>query len=381
MEKEKTENKAFETGLTKVNDMYLPLITRQLENNNIVMNEYAKRCVINSIASINQMLANQGISWNDKSLDHSNITQILLNVASLELNPTAEPSECYFQIRNQKRKTANGGEEWKKIIEFGIQAGGNDVILSKFGRNVKKVYPCWLVREGDEFKYPSYKGVEYTPPEWNPTGGGKVIRVVYPILHNDNSIHYYIGERADVANNLLAHINNNMMNETFGICKDRYKATQAELEKIAEKKAEIKAKAKALGLDALDDEEIAKYISPAWKEDFSRETMIIRKMMNNVVKKIPKDFSSSVVQEAFIESTSEEYKFAKENIIEHTAVIEVDDIKELDTSSAADLQAESGEQEQGGKVTPPTTEKPLEAANDGQFEMNMGTRTKPDFLA
>lgn len=49
----------------------------------------------------------------------------------------------------------------------------------------------------------------------------------------------------------------------------------------------------------LDSEELAPYISPAWTEYQSREQMIIRKMRNNVVKKIPKDFGSAIAAEQF----------------------------------------------------------------------------------
>ena len=64
-----------------------------------------------------------------------------------------------------------------------------------------------------------------------------------------------------------------------------------------------------LDLDALlDSADFDKYISPAWKEEQSRESMIIRKMRNNVVKKIPKDFSSSFVSEIYNENSDETYK-------------------------------------------------------------------------
>ena len=40
--------------------------------------------------------------------------------------------------------------------------------------------------------------------------------------------------------------------------------------------------------DILDSQEYQSYISPAWKSPQSRESMIVRKMRNNIVKKIPK---------------------------------------------------------------------------------------------
>ena len=41
----------------------------------------------------------------------------------------------------------------------------------------------------------------------------------------DGTIDYLIAEREPVKTNLIAHIRNNLMNETFGICENRYKAT------------------------------------------------------------------------------------------------------------------------------------------------------------
>lgn len=318
-----TENKVakveptFKTKLAKVNDVYFPMITSQLENNNITFSEYAKSCTLNAIAAINNVLDTAGIDWNDASLDTSNITQTLMTVATLQLNPTANPRECYFQLRNVSVKGADGKQVWKKKIEFGMEGDGFDSLVSRFGRNVKRVYPHWLVREDDDFKYPRYVGLELTPPEWQPKGTGKVVRVVYPIQSTDGAVDYYIAERADVKRNLIAHISNNMMNETFGVCADRYKATEAQKLEIASKKKELLTKAKALELDALlDSDEFDKFISPAWKEEQSRESMIIRKMRNNVVKKIPKDFSSSLESEIYNENTDEAYRTYNEEYVE-----------------------------------------------------------------
>ena len=330
----------FSTQLTKVNDAYLPLITSQLESNNITLSEYAKSCVVNAISAINTTLDTQGISWGDKQLDTNGMTQILLSIAALQLNATANPRECYFQVRNVSYKDADGKTAWKKKIEMGIEGDGFDSLVSRFGRDVKKVYPHWLVREDDEFKYPRYVGLELTPPEWNPKGTGKVVRVVYPIQSTDGSINYYIAERADVKRNLIAHISNNLMNETFGICADRYKADDKQKQQIAEKKREVLAKAKELELDALlDSAEFDKYISPAWKEEQSRESMIIRKMRNNIVKKIPKNFASSLENELYNENTDETYKAYNDEYV----VVDEEELEPIALESGAKVDASTGE--------------------------------------
>lgn len=337
---EQKKETSYKTQLTKVNETYLPMITNQLENNNITLSEYSKSCVANAISAINNVLDTNGITWGDTSLDTNGITQILLSVATLQLNATANPRECYFQLRNVAVK--NGKETvWKKKIEMGIEGDGFDALVFRFGRDVKKVYPHWLVREDDDFKYPRYAGVSITPPEWQPKGTGKVVRVVYPIQSTDGSVEYYISERADVKKNLIAHISNNMMNETFGVCADRYKATDDQKVQIAEKKREVLDKAKELDLDALlDSAEFDKFISPAWKEH--SENMIVRKMRNNITKKIPKDFSSSLQAELFNETTDEAYRMHKaellevaNNDLEDAVIVDVDETTEETTEPAA----------------------------------------------
>jgi len=306
----------FSTGLVKVTETFAPMIERQLMGNGVNLDQYAKQCIVSAISAINAVLDSKNLKWDDPQLDKNNITQTLMNVAALKLNASASPREVYFQIRNVNVKI-DGKDNWKKQIEMGIEGDGNDAILNNFGRNVKQVRPYWAVREGDGFEYPSFNGLELTPPKWSPKGLGEVIRIVYPIIFKDDSIQYFIAERDDVAKNLVAHMSNNMMNETFGVCADRFKATPEQKKKIAEKKAEILKKAKELGLDALDDPEMQQYISPAWCEYQSRESMLIRKMRNNIVKKIPKDFGSSVVEMIHSEVTDDTYASVRREITEN----------------------------------------------------------------
>lgn len=290
----------FQTGLTKISNTFFPMIEKQLSGNGINMDSYQKQCVMNAISAINSVLDVKGISWGDPGLDKNNVTQILLSTAALKLNAAASPREVYFQTRNMKVQK-DGKDVWMKQIEMGIEGDGNDAILSNFGRGVEEVHQFWLVRSGDHFEYPKYKGIEMTPPEWSPTGKGEVVRIVYPITKKGGRVEYYIGERDDVTKNLIAHVKNNMMNETFGIAESRFKATQAQKKQIDDKKKEIIKRIEELGLSALDDETVEPFISPAWKDPQSRESMIIRKMRNNVVKKIPKDFGN-----AFVEMTYDE---------------------------------------------------------------------------
>lgn len=333
----------YQTTLTKISNLYFPMIEQQLTGNGVQFDDYQKQCVMNSISAINTVLDTKGITWNSPELDRNNVTQMLLQVAALKLNAAASPREVYFQTRNVKFLVTNpnGGkplEKWVKQIEMGIEGDGNDAILANYGRNIKEVHKYWLVREGDEFVYPRYKGIELAPPEWAPKGTGKVLRVVYPITRESGETEYHIAEREDVIRNLIAHVKNNLMNETFGIAKDRYNATAEEKKQIDVKKKEILQKIEGLGLDAaLNDESIEKYISPAWKDPQSRESMIIRKMRNNIVKKIPKDFGNAFVSMTYNEVEDDTYSRVRKEVNENAnqEVIDIPDEPEQTVTSRA----------------------------------------------
>ncbi|WP_259391718.1 hypothetical protein [Paenibacillus thiaminolyticus] len=348
----------FSTALTKVNDIFLPMIESQLTGHGINMDQYSKQCVMSAISSINTALDAKGIDWNDPQLDKSNVTQTLLSVASLKLNAAASPREVFFQVRNVKTKVPDGKDIWKKQIEMGIEGDGNDAILARYGRDVAKVGQFWLVREGDDFTYPQYTGFDVVPPKWIPKGKGDVVRVVYPILKKDGTVEFHIAEREDVARNLIAHMNNNMMNETFGICKDRFNATTEQKKQIAVKKAEVLKKAKQLGLGALDDPELQQYISPAWTDYQSRESMLVRKMRNNIVKKIPKDFGNALVEMVYTDTSDESYAAVQNEIAEraNSEFIDIEPVPqqpEKPTHSTEQVPADEQPKETPDAIQPP----------------------------
>lgn len=307
------QNNEYKTRLVMVNDTYLGMIEKQMEGHNIELHEYGKTCVINALSSINELLTANNLAFGDPSLDAGALTTALLTIATLQLNAKATNREVYFQLRNKKVKQGDK-DVWLKCLEMGIEGDGWDSLISRFGRGVKKVYPYWLVRSGDKYIPPRHRGLEMTPPEWEETGEGEVVRVVYPVLFNDNTVHFYTCEKDDVLKNLYAHISNNLMNETFGIAKDRYNAKPDELKQIAEKKKAILDRAKSLGWSALDDAEITPYISPSWTEFHARESMIIRKMRNRICKAIPKDFGSAYTSDVFNRASDEGYADAMEKL-------------------------------------------------------------------
>lgn len=352
---EKNEVQKIGTQLSIMTDKYMKIIERQMQDGGAEFDSYSARCVHAAMGSIYTMVHESGMDF--ESLNTSNMNEILIKVASLQLNATASPRECFFQIRNVNVAAKGEKQNWEKKIEFGIEGDGNDAILAKFGRNVKKVCQHWEVRENDYFKFPMYNGLEMTAPQWRPTNQGKVIRVIYPIIKTDNTVEYYISERKDVIRNLTAHISNNLMNETFGIAESRFKADDKQKAQIDEKKKEIMKKVRELGdVDSvLDCEELANWISPAWREPQSREQMIVRKMRNNVTKKIPKDFKNAMAAESFntMDDTYREVH-AEIEMNENSVVYDMDAdvVKEVNL----DNDAESKTEQSAESATPKDTE-------------------------
>lgn len=303
---EVAKKQEFTTGLSQWTNTITGLVSRDFEQNGVQYDEYSKQC------------------------------------ASLKLNANAMPREVFFQLRSKQV-----GGQWVKMVEIGVEGDGNDALLRQFGNNVDTVYPVWLVKDGDDFTYPRRRGIEIEPAEWTPKGlSDKTVRVVYPVKLKDGTIEYLIAEREPVRTNLIAHIKNNMLNETFGFVtgknskgkdRTRYDATAEEKAKINAKKEEILSAVREC--ETLEDIlkcEVAKpYISAAWLD--TPEAMIVRKMRNNAIKKFPKNLnsmaSSSLLQldetykasqeEIAENENSEEFAIEEENVVADSDAVEV----------------------------------------------------------
>lgn len=310
MANEVAEKQEFNTALSVYTNRFVGLLKTDFQEAGIEFDDYSKQCVVAAMSSIYQLVQSNKADMNQ--LNNSTLRNVLGQVSSLRLNANAMPRECYFTLR--KRQNANGN--WEQVVELGIEGDGNDALLRQFGNEVDKVYPVWLVKDGDEFTYPKRKGIEVEPPTWEEKGlSQKVIRVVYPVKLKDGTIEYLIAERESVKTNLIAHIRNNMMNETFGICKDRYKATPEQKQKIKEKKSEImEAVRKCETLEDMLNCEVARpYISAAWLD--TPEQMFVRKMRNNAIKKFPKNLNS--IASSSLLQMDDTYKAAHEEITEN----------------------------------------------------------------
>ena len=301
------QKKEFTTALSQWSNEVTGLVRRDYESVGVTFDEYSRTCAMNAMTSIFH-LVQQTDKASLNQMDTSNLREVVAQAASLKLNANAVPRECYFQLRNKKI-----GDKYVKVVEMGVEGNGNDAMLRNFGVEVKTVYPCWLVKEGDEFTYPKRKGMKMEPPEWEEKGlSNKVVRVVYPILLNDGTEQYLIAERDGVKTNLFAHIKNNLLNETFGLAESSYKATPKQKEQIKAKKEEIFAELRKCNtVDEMLACEVARpYMSPAWLD--TPESMIIRKMRNNAIKNFPKDMNS-IANRSMLE-LDDTYKASREEV-------------------------------------------------------------------
>lgn len=278
--------KEFTTALSQWSNEITGLIARDYEACGVKFDDYSKQCALEAMTAIFNLVKNSPKLKDMNSLDTSNLRGIVERCASLKLNANAYPRECYFQLRNVKV-----GDGWQQIVEMGIEGAGYDSLLANYGKDVDRVYPYWVVKEGDEYIPPKHRGLEVTPPEWEEKGlSERAVKVVYPVKLTDGTVTYLTAEREGVRVNLLAHVKQNMMNETFGVCADRYKATDKQQAEIKEKKEEV---LKALrDCETVDDmlkcENARKFISGAWLD--TPESMIQRKMCNNATRKFPKNY-------------------------------------------------------------------------------------------
>lgn len=327
MANEVVEKKQFTTTLSQWSNEITGLIARDYEACGVQFDDYSKKCALEAMTSIYNLVKNDP-KTKMGNLDTSNLRGIVEHCASLKLNASAYPRECYFQLRNKKVGVdENGKDIWQKVVEMGIEGAGYDSLLANYGKDVSRVYPFWVIKEGDIYIPPKHKGLEVTAPEWEEKGlSDKAIKVVYPVLLTDGTVTYLTADRNSVKVNLLAHVKQNMMNATFGICADRYKASEKQEEEIKAKKEEILNALRAC--ETVDDMlacEVARpFISGAWLD--TPESMIQRKMCNNATRKFPKNYDP-MARQAQIEM-DEVYQTSQEEIANNANTVDFEEVVE-----------------------------------------------------
>ena len=301
------------TSLGTWNNWAVGEITSDFTAHDIELDPYAKQCGMSAMSSIWTLIQSTD-NFDLNAADTSNLRDMVIRCASLKLNASADPQEVYFQVRNKKV-----GGSWSKTVEMVVTTHGYESLLRNYGNDVAEVVGPMVVREGDDFTPPRYVGFKSEPPIWSPQyKSNKATHVLYMVKLKSGAEQYLISTRESVKTNLRAHVRNNMLNETFGICADRYKATAEQKSQISQKKEEIMAKLNAC--ETLDDmlacKEARPYMSAAWLD--STEDMIVTKMIKNAVKKFPKnynDIGKESVNRIEIESDNA-YQVSQEEVAE-----------------------------------------------------------------
>lgn len=335
------EKKAFTTSLSEWSNTMTGLIINDYKAVGMKMDDYAKECAMEAMTSIFNLVKSDP-KINMGNLDTSNLRGIIKRCASLKLNASAYPRECYFQLRSVKVGVdpQTNKDVWQKQVEMGIEGSGYDSLLANFGKDVERVYPYWVIKEGDTYIPPKHKGLTVTDPEWEENGlSDKAVRVVYPVKLSDGTITYLSADRDSVKISLISHVKQNLINVTFGICADRYKATEKQKLEIKAKKEEILNALRACKtVDEMLKCEIARpYISGAWLD--TPESMIVRKMCNNATKKYPKNYDP-MARQAQMEM-DEVYQISKNEIEENANSVDFDE----DVVDSEIVSEESAEQE------------------------------------
>lgn len=298
------------SALAKYADIYSNQIEQMAKNSELKLSISQKLAVTIGAQNIYTLCATNKVDI--KSLDHSNVSKVLFNLAVLGLNPNAVPHECYLIIRKNNVKVVNeqGKEIWveKPTVELGIEGDGNDSLVRKYGVDVKSLSSPMIVREGDEFTLPYFDGEKMCAPTWKPKNlSGKPIYVFYVLTKTDGTKEYPIADRESVANNLKAHIINNLQNIDDRIKNPIInKIDTMTLDQLLTDESIRSVKAKKYNTSTHSYEDYDKsIISPAYLNPHSRESMIIRKMRNNCLTKYPKDFGNAFLANAY-ESTFED---------------------------------------------------------------------------
>ena len=257
------------------------------------------------------MLAKQGLTWND--LDVNNVFNVLQQVAFLRLNPSA--SEIAFQVRNEKRQ-----DKYIKVLEAQIQGNGNDTILRNFGVDVQDVR-SYEVYEGDDFVGVEYDGWEIKLPSYKQKfKSDKVTHSVYLIKKKNGETEVSVAERESVKVSLLANAKQNGAGEE--LLRELNKLTLDEI--LGDTKwLDYKIVKESSKKDAKGNWTKESYSTPLFNPSYtgviSKERMVSRKLRNHAIRRYPKDFDDTLVEEIY-RSTFEDEKYEK-NVIEASDVL------------------------------------------------------------
>lgn len=284
---------------------FLEKISGIASEQNLRFEDYQRECVANAIRTIYPIVQNSKYTLND--FDQNNVFEVLNQVAFLELNPSATPRECYFQIRKNYDNKAK--RALPPTLEFGVEGAGNDVILKNFGE-VKRI-KSYIVYEGDEFREGYEDGWETKLPYYKRSfQTSKPIKAVYLLLRNDGTTDVVYGTLDDVKKSLLGNARNNGADEKL----IQELSTYSVDELLDPKGKWVNYKIKKTYSNNTYETPL---FSPAYTSPVSQDNMIERKLRNHATRKYPKNFKTPFLQEKYEKTFDEIYE--RKNVVEATA--------------------------------------------------------------
>jgi hypothetical protein len=243
--------------------------------------------------TINPMIAASNYEWSNFDID--NIVTVLQQTAFLGLNPSATPRECYYIVR---KNYDNKEKKWlAPTLEFGVEGAGNDIILQKFGRDVKEI-KSYIVYQGDEFTVGYFNGFDVVLPKYTRTFKTNIPeKAVYLIKKINGEIDVQYSDTDDVKKSLLANAKQNGADDK--LLRELNKRKLYDLledEKLLDTK--IKKEYKGNSYET-------PLFNPSYTSPISQYNMIERKLRNHATRKYPKNFDNKAVTELYEETFDE----------------------------------------------------------------------------
>jgi len=331
--------------LAKAQTDFMSNVLADLKKMKCAYTPYGKICGLNVLAEINHLLVKEGKNLNDDDVDQLSVISAVQFAMMSELNVANK--ELFVQFRNVSIKTGKSykeGSDWKqaskwiKTIECKPQYKGQMKLITKFGVGIDKVYPIWIVREGDDFTYASFKGVEMTPPSWSPKSyTAPVVRVVVPVKYKDGDIQYHIAEKESLATNIKAQIKQALL----GIDDKDTKIRLGVLMKDMSLEELLYCKG------------LTKYINNTYT-GISKEEMYITKLVLNATKRITIDYGNAYVREL----AEQTYDNADVYVDSHNAreIVEETDLSATPELSVSEEEPEAISYDDNGEVVEKKTD-------------------------
>ena len=255
----------------------------------LVITDKVKKRIISGAREAYMVLLSQGLKPSD--LDKNNIFEVFEQVAFLPVNPNAYPKQAYFSTRKNSDGT--------KKLEYNVQGDGWEQMLRAYGENLIR-FRSVVIREGDFFSGIEYEGFEQKAPtiklltnqDIKDKGLDKTIRKVENIVYMIETSfgkEYHVITREDVKANILAQALNNgasqsLIREMSEVSVDDILDPNGKWLDMIIKKTYMKN-----GKEIESNYE-SSLLSPTYRNESSREGMIITKMKKYLCNKFPKDF-------------------------------------------------------------------------------------------